>query len=64
MCDAATASLGRRPDLACVFFSPHHAGEGELIAATLADRLGTANVIGCLGESVVGTARRSNSSRP
>jgi small ligand-binding sensory domain FIST len=55
--DDALPRLGGRPDLACVFFSPHHAGEGELIAATLADRLGTANVIGCLGESVVGTAK-------
>ena len=57
VCDSAIAALGRRPDLACVFLSPHHAGEGELIAATLADRLGTANVVGCMGESIVGTAR-------
>jgi small ligand-binding sensory domain FIST len=57
VCEAATSSLGVRPDLACVFVSPHHAGVGELIAATLTDRLGTTNVIGCLGESIVGTAK-------
>ncbi len=53
----AMAQLGGRPDLACVFFSPHHAGDGEAIAATLADRLGTESVVGCLGESIVGTGR-------
>jgi small ligand-binding sensory domain FIST len=57
VCDAAGGQLGRRPDLACAFFSPHHVGDGELIAAALAERLGTPNVVGCLGESVVGTAR-------
>lgn len=57
VCDAAAGQLARRPDLACAFFSPHHAGDGELIASTLTERLGTTNVIGCLGESVVGTAR-------
>jgi small ligand-binding sensory domain FIST len=57
VCDTAAKALGRRPDLACVFFSPHHAGDGELIAGTLSDQLGTANVVGCLGESIVGTGR-------
>jgi len=55
--EAALASLGRgRTDLACVFFSPHHSGDGELIAKTLAQRLGP-NVIGCQGESIVATGK-------
>jgi small ligand-binding sensory domain FIST len=57
VCTAARAQLGTRPELACVFFSPHHAGDGELIARTLAERLETNAVIGCLGESIVGTGR-------
>ena len=55
--EAALAALGRgRTDLACIFFSPHHAGDGELIARTLTQRLGP-NVIGCQGESIVATGR-------
>ncbi|MGL6097928.1 MAG: FIST signal transduction protein [Fimbriiglobus sp.] len=58
VCDAASAALGgRRPDLALAFFSPHLAGDGTRIAAALADRLGGCPVLGCQGESVVGTNR-------
>lgn len=56
VCEQAVAGWGERsPSLVLVFFSPHHAGEGALIAKTLADRFGP-NVVGCQGESIVGTA--------
>jgi small ligand-binding sensory domain FIST len=55
--DDALAQLGGKPDLGCIFFSPHHAGDGAWISKTLAGWLGTPNVIGCLGESIVGTGR-------
>jgi small ligand-binding sensory domain FIST len=56
---AATASesLGGRPDLALLFLSPHHAPQAEQIAAQAGDLLGTATVLGCTGESIVGTSR-------
>src|SRR5262249_32540088 len=57
VCDAAGGQLGRRAGLARAFLPPHRAGDGELVAAALAEQLSTANVVGCLGESVVGPAR-------
>src|SRR5262245_55989120 len=42
------------PDLALVFFSPHHAGAAENIAATLQERLAPRALLGCVGEAVIG----------
>lgn len=58
VCGQVAANLGgKAPDLAVVFFSHHHAGEGAAIAEGLCTRLGTESLIGCQGESVVGTGR-------
>lgn len=54
---AARESLGGPPDLALVFSSPHHAAHAESLAAGACELLGTANVLGCTGESIVGTGR-------
>lgn len=53
----ALATLGRTPDLAVVFFSPHHAAQAETIAKTLTERLQPRCLIGCVGESIVGNDR-------
>ncbi|MFO0850855.1 MAG: FIST C-terminal domain-containing protein [Gemmataceae bacterium] len=57
-CTAAWTGVGSEPpDLAVVFFSPHHVGDAELIARQVCEAVGTEAVVGCLGESVVGTGR-------
>src|SRR5215471_11936090 len=43
-----------RPDLALVFFSPHHAAVAETIAATVRERLAPGALLGCVGEAVIG----------
>ena len=54
---AARESLGGSPDLAILFFSPHHAGRPTTWPPTPASCLGTTNVLGCTGEAIVGTGR-------
>ena len=57
-CDRALAGLaGNVPELAIVFFSPHHLGEDHDLATLLSQKLGAACLIGCMGESIVGTGR-------
>lgn len=56
-CDAASESLGGTPDLAIIFFSPHHVPQAEALAAEACERLGTDHVLGASGESIVGTSR-------
>lgn len=53
----ALASLGATPDLALVFFSPHHNKEADFLAKELCETLGTEKLLGCSGESIVGTSR-------
>jgi small ligand-binding sensory domain FIST len=53
----AAAALPGPPELACVFFSPHHANDAALIARTLAARLAPRVLLGCIGEAVVGVGR-------
>ena len=45
------------PDLAIVFYSPHHADSAGPIARLLHGRLQPRCLIGCLGESIVGNRR-------
>jgi small ligand-binding sensory domain FIST len=45
------------PDLAIVFFSPHHAGTAPALARSLHERLRPRCLIGSIGEAVVGTGR-------
>jgi len=55
-CERALSGLGEGPppDVALAFFSPHHLGEAEAIAAAVAERTGAAAVAGCSGEGVIG----------
>jgi small ligand-binding sensory domain FIST len=60
-CRAARETLGEVPDLAVVFVSHHHAAAFEGFAAGICDRVGTNNLLGCSGESIVGTGREIES---
>src|SRR5829696_711666 len=54
---AALSGLGRAPDLAVAFYSPHLAADAADLARVLQDRLGTKALVGVLGESVIGGSR-------
>ena len=54
---AAGTVLGRDPELAVAFYSPHHAANAADLASTLAERTGAKALIGVLGESVIGGSR-------
>ncbi len=54
VCRRAREQLAGAPDLAVAFFSPHHAGAAETIAATIREQLGPRHLLGCTGESIVG----------
>lgn len=56
-CTRALEGWSGAPDLAVVFFSPHHAGEAEGFAPRLRERLGPRRLLGCVGESIVGNDR-------
>jgi small ligand-binding sensory domain FIST len=53
----ALECLGGTPDLAILFISPHHARSADSIAPDACELLGTDNVLGCTGESIVGSGR-------
>lgn len=55
-CEAALAGVSG-PELALVFFSPHHLPEIIPDLQALPGRLGVQAVIGCVGEAIVGGAR-------
>jgi small ligand-binding sensory domain FIST len=57
VCAPALAQLGGRPDLALLFFSPHHLAAAESLAAAARERLGASCLLGCVGESIVGNGR-------
>jgi small ligand-binding sensory domain FIST len=54
LCAQALAQSEGRPDLAVLFFSPHHIGQAETIAQVAAERLNARSFLGCVGESIVG----------
>jgi small ligand-binding sensory domain FIST len=56
-CDEAGARLGGQPDLAMLFFSPHHAEHARDLAAELDRRLGPKAALGCIAEAVIGGSR-------
>jgi small ligand-binding sensory domain FIST len=56
-CAAAREQLDGVPDLAMLFFSPHHGRQAERIAAEACELLETDNLLGCTGESIVGMGR-------
>jgi small ligand-binding sensory domain FIST len=54
VCSQAGGQLGGRPNLALLFFSPHHADAAAFLAKGIQDRLKPTSVLGCPGEAVVG----------
>lgn len=56
-CSAALEQLGGAPDLAMLFLSPSHGRQAERLAAEACQLLGTDNLLGCTGESIVGAGR-------
>ncbi len=57
VCDQAGGQLGRRPDLAVLFFSPHHLAEARTLAAEVQQRLAPGATLGCVAEAVIGNDR-------
>lgn len=55
VCSRALEQLQGPPDLAMLFFSPHHAGSAELLAASAQEHLGCDCLLGCVGEGIIGT---------
>jgi small ligand-binding sensory domain FIST len=51
------SNLGRSPDLAVAFYSPHHAAVAGDLAQVLHERLETGALLGVLGESIIGGSR-------
>jgi small ligand-binding sensory domain FIST len=46
-----------QPDLAVVFFSPHHADDAVMLVASLRSRLQARALLGCIGEAIIGNER-------
>jgi small ligand-binding sensory domain FIST len=58
VCAEAGKQLGNaRPELALVFYSPHHADSAEPLARLIRAKLQPHCLLGCLGESIVGNGR-------
>ena len=56
-CSQALADLSATPDLAVIFLSRHFAADADRLAPAICSLLGTEHVLGCTGESIVGTSR-------
>jgi small ligand-binding sensory domain FIST len=59
---AVQTALGGPPDLVFAFYSHHHGPAIDTIPATLKRRLGTGALLGCTGESIVGSGREVEAS--
>lgn len=57
VCSRASDQLAAKPDLAIVFFSPHHAAKADTIAGEIRRRLSPGCLLGSTGESIVGGNR-------
>ena len=57
VCRSAREQLGGVPDLAMLFFSQHHQGQTEALAAAACDLLGTDQLLGCTGEAIAAVGR-------
>src|SRR5262249_16708016 len=55
--DAAQAALSATPDLALLFFSPHHLTAAETLLEEARRRLQPRCLIGCVGETLIGNER-------
>jgi small ligand-binding sensory domain FIST len=54
VCNQVLAQIPARPNLAMLFFSPHHADAAETIARVAQERLGAESFMSCIGEAIVG----------
>src|SRR5919112_5530133 len=54
---AALGQLGGAPDLVVCFFTMEHADAAGGIALSLSERTGTANILGCTAQGVIGDGR-------
>jgi small ligand-binding sensory domain FIST len=57
VCTAALGQLKDPPDLALLFFSPHHLGAVNLVAPTAQEHLRARCLVGGVGESIIGNDR-------
>jgi small ligand-binding sensory domain FIST len=57
VCTKALSALDGTPDLAFLFFSSHHIDAAGALATQVCERVGTDNVFGCSGESIVGVGQ-------
>jgi small ligand-binding sensory domain FIST len=56
-CRTALEQLGGKPDLALVFFSPHHLGAADHFAAAAQQQLEARCLLGGVGESIIGNGQ-------
>src|SRR5262245_18215020 len=57
VCAAALGQLQGRPDLALLFYSPHHRAGAADLGKAAQQRLAARCLLGCPGESIVGNDR-------
>ena len=57
VCTNALANFVGTPNLAFLFFSAHHVEAADRVAAQVCDAIGTDNLLGCSGESIVGVGQ-------
>jgi small ligand-binding sensory domain FIST len=63
VCREATTRLSARPDLAMLFVSPHHAEKTRELAQFVCRAIGNESLLGCTGESIVGSNREIEGQR-
>jgi small ligand-binding sensory domain FIST len=56
VCTNTVAAI-ERPDLAVLFFSPHHLASADALAAAVRSRVAPTHLVGCVGESILGNDR-------
>lgn len=57
VCAKALAGFDGTPDLAFLFFSTHHVAAAGAVAKQVCEAIGTDNLVGCSGESIVGVGQ-------
>lgn len=57
VCGPVLERLGGPADLALLFFSPHHAGAAEFLAASAHEQLRARGLLGCVGEGIIANDR-------
>ncbi len=57
VCQQALAALDGTPNLAFLFFSSHHVEAADALAKRVCDAIGSDNLLGCSGESIVGAGQ-------